>query len=144
MKSMGQQFVDIMQPRVSSDTFSEAGYEIAKRSEESARERSSRGEPLPNGLYDNNYVPRVAKQKGRVSPVTLRETGASMRGMSTQKSERGGEVKGSRKLHWHDTGTAKGGKTRQLFPTRLNQFPGDERAKLFQTVKAILSGQQSN
>lgn len=140
MKSLGQQFIDKMTPRLDKDRFSEAALVFTEDMVEEARRRSANGESLPNGKWNNTYGPTQAKKHGRDSPVTLRDTGQSMRGMSAQSTGRGANIKGSEKLRLHDTGKGKGGKVRQLFPRNINQIPLKLKKTLMQNLKIILNG----
>lgn len=141
MKSLGQQFSDKMMPRIEEKFFNKATETLAEDMIEDARTRSADGQALPQAKWNNRYERTQAKKHGRTKPVTLRDTGASMKGMRSNKAARGAAIHGSQKLRWHDTGTAKGGKTRQLFPKTLEQFPAQLLSQYIKSIKRILDGQ---
>lgn len=140
MKSLGDQFLEKMSGRIDKAKFANVAQKFAEDIKEGAKDRSQRGEGLRNAPYDNRYESTQAAKHGRTSPVTLRDSHDSMRGMKTNKTSRGAKVSGSRKLRLHDTGQAKGGKIRQLFPKVSNQVPEDAKNKLVKLITDILDG----
>lgn len=141
MKSLGDQVYDKLLARIEDgEVFSMIAKNLAEALMQGARERTQRGEALPNAPYDNTYGDRQASKHGRRSPVTLRDTEASMRGMVSGQEAQKGVIRGSDKLYKHNTGTAKGGKKRQIFPANINQMPKAEMDQFIKDIRDVLNG----
>jgi hypothetical protein len=142
MKPLGTQVYEKLVSRVSEgQAFSIIANNLAQALMEGARDRTLRGEALPNAEYNNVYGDRQASKHGRRSPVTLRDTKASMRGMQAVQQAKTGTIRGSEKLRLHNTGEAKGGKKRQIFPENVTQIPEKEMKEFINDISKLLHGQ---
>lgn len=141
MKPLGDQVYDKLVARIGDgEVFAFVASNFAEALMDGAKDRTQRGEALPNAKYNNRYEDRQASKHGRRSPVTLRDTHASMRGMHPDEEADGAIIRGSEKLYWHDTGEAKGGKIRQMFPRNINQVPKPEMEQFIKDIGDVLNG----
>jgi hypothetical protein len=99
------------------------------------------GRTVQGGVYVNVYSPRYAKQQLKeLSPVTLQSTFGDMtkrsagamplRGGATVTFREDAEV-----MRLHQTGEAKGGKKRQMYPESYEQFPDSVLKIMTESIK---------
>lgn len=142
MKSLGQQFREKMLPRINqTQKWNGVAEEVTKQLVEGAQNRSRKGETVRGGNYDRSYAQSTKRAKGKRDPVTLRDKDFTIKRMRSQSSGDGkASIRGADRLKKHDTGTAKGGKQRQLFPKSVQQMPRGLLKYLKTTIKRILLG----
>lgn len=142
MKSLGQQFREKMLPRINNEEkWNGVSKEVAKQLVEGAQNRSRRGETVRGGNYDRNYAQSTKEAKGKTNPVTLRDKDYTIKKMRPEGSGDGkANIRGADRLKKHDTGNAKGGKQRQLFPKTPQQIPRGIIEYLKTKIKRILIG----
>lgn len=142
MKSLGQQFRDKMLPRVSNEQkWNSVAEQVGKQLVEGAQYRSRKGETVRGGRYNRRYAQSTKRAKGKKDPVDLRDKDYTIKKMRTSSAGDGkANIRGAHRLKRHDQGTAKGGKTRQLFPKSSDQVPRGIVTYLKKKLKRILLG----
>lgn len=140
-KSLGQQFTDIMKPRVKGKGFKNIIKSVAKTMELQIKERTRRGRPLPNGgRWDTPYNERYARRHNKET-VNLRLTGRSMNNLrGTTRGGRIAEIRGNDLLRAHNDGDVRGGKRRQIVPESKQQVPRQMRSMIKYKIEELLKG----
>lgn len=152
MKSMSEQFDEILAPRL--DRVQEvAGKKFAESIAEKMKENTDRGVGFGADEYNSTYSKshaRVRRRKGlQVQRVDLRmsrrrieqtrvTTTKGGAGSSAISFQEGGQI-----FKMHHDGSAKGGKTRSIFPKTPDSVPDDMKVKAKKDVLGVLSGKNS-
>lgn len=106
---------------------------VLNEMDEIKNQKTKAGEsPAKNGRYNNTYSKQYADKVkgGRRSPVTMRRTPSSTSiertTITTGRDKSTLKFKNREKgviFNYHQTGTARGGKYRQIYPENDNQVP---------------------
>jgi hypothetical protein len=93
--------------------------------------------------YDNTYSPRYSVKKGRIAPVTLRADRRRIEQTNVQPQPGGTRISfvdgdGGRIFKYHHDGTARGGKTRSIFPKSVQSVPLDTKQIAIDGVWEVL------
>lgn len=149
MKTMDQQFADILRPRL--DKINErVGEPVAQLFSERMKRNTEAGHGFSNDPYDSAYSDthkKVRRKKGlQVGKVDLRMERRRIEQTRTESvgkdSTRIRFNEGGHIFKYHHTGTARGGKTRSIWPKTPQSIPDDIRASITQKVQGVLSGQK--
>lgn len=144
MKSMEAQFEEILKPRLASMQ-AKAGDKVAGLFEKQMKLNSNQGKGFGNDDYDAEYSESHAnarRRKGlqtgrvdlrmktrRIEQTRVQTTGGS-KGKTSIRFNDGGEI-----FNYHDKGTAKGSKTRSIWPKSPESIP----ASITNNVKALIA-----
>lgn len=156
MKSLGEQFLDIISPRVE-HIEARVTHPAAEAIDERMKHNTARGSGFANDPYDNTYSESHAKERhrqglgGQRSPVTLRMHKRRIEDTDVGKAA-GGAEKGTIRISFHDedaskifnyhhTGTAKGNKVRSIFPKAPESVPSDIIEGIQTNLTDLLRGQ---
>ena len=147
MKPMDEQFADILRPRL--DRINErVGEPVAELFAERMKRNTQAGHGFSNDPYDSAYSEshsRVRRKKGlQIGKVDLRmerrrieQTRVDTVGKSATRirHQEGGHI-----FKYHHAGTARGGKTRSIWPKSPQSIPEDIRLDITRKVQGALSG----
>jgi len=109
--------------------FAPAAFEVARAINDTMQENTLVGRAFGNDEYDNVYSDQYAKRKkgGKLSPVTLRDQQFRIeRAQIGLIGNNGAEItfpEFADIFYYHHSGTAKGGKTRSIFPKSEDSVP---------------------
>ena len=150
MKSLGGQLIDILVPR--QDQLNRiASPQVAELVKSRMLENTQSGKAFSNDEYNNIYSAEYAKRRkaGQRSPVTLRDTKrsiekyvvtASSRSDLGSKIELPSDPERAKIFRFHHEGTARGGKTRSVFPKQAASVPPDIRDQAKRLATGVLNG----
>ena len=148
MKPMDEQFADILKPRLSL-VQQKVGEDTAKLISERMKQNTMRGHGFANDPYDSTYSRSHSRRRKKlglqVGKVDLRMNRRRIE-RTTETTEAGGTyirfVEGGEIFKYHHAGTAKGGKTRSIFPKSPQSIPDDIKNDIVQKVQEVLIGQK--
>ena len=153
MKSMGAQLIDILVPR--QDQLNRvASPQVAELVKSRMLENTQSGKAFGNDPYNNIYSAQYAKRRkaGQRSPVTLRDTKMSIEKYvvtASTRSDIGSTIElpsdpdRAKIFRFHHEGTARGGKTRSIFPKTAASVSPDIRDEAKRLAKGVLNGSLS-
>jgi hypothetical protein len=144
--NLGDQFLAIITPRTLK--LGSAAEVVAVDIKDRMLENTSEGRSWPTTsaqeyvpIYTAPYAKR-AKQ-GKRAPVNLRGENLSIETAQVRaQTDRAtiGFAKDSRILKYHDTGRARGGRMRTIFPKRLSQIPVETKLIAQESAGEVLRG----
>lgn len=144
--NLGDQFLAIITPRTL--RLGRAAEAVAVDIKDTMLENTAEGRSWPT-TPDKEYVPvytapyaKRAKQ-GRRAPVNLRGDNLTIETAQVRPDIDRATIafaKDSRILKYHDTGKARGGRMRTIFPKRLSQIPVDIRLTAQESAGEVLRG----
>lgn len=109
------------------------------------KETRSGRSPAVMGDWNNRYNTKYARREkgGSTSPVTLRNKKSSIEKTSISVVGKGGSLnftdsRKARIFQFHQDGTAKGGKTRQIYPETIAELPNEVTETIINGVRKIL------
>lgn len=151
MKDMGDQFMDIIGPRLQSMQ-PKVGPVAAEMIDARMKVNTEQGRGFSNDPYDSTYSPdhaRKRRKRGlqtakvdlrytqrRIERTVIRNVGGNEPGTRIEFAE-GGHI-----FKWHHDGTAKGEKTRSIWPKSPMSIPRDLRNNIKTELHKVLSGQK--
>jgi hypothetical protein len=145
MMSLGEQFGAMMDAR-SALLVERAGFPIAEEITEKMKELSQGGDGM--GEYFPGYKKKYAKVKENAGyateVVTLRFKNKRIERTTQPTEVMGGAeigfVEGGEIFKFHQTGKARGGRTRTIFPRKWKDVPPDIYERFKQLIVGVLSG----
>lgn len=153
MKTLGAQLIDILVPR--QDQVNRiASPQVAEMVRSRMLENTQSGKGFGNDEYNNIYSAQYAKRRkaGQRSPVTLRDTKKSIEKYVVTASKRSdlgsvielpSDPERAKIFRFHHEGTARGGKTRSVFPKQVASVPPDIRDEAQRLATGVLNGSLS-
>lgn len=123
-----------------------AEVKVLKRMDEIKNQQTQQGKsPAEGGRWNNLYNRQYANRRkgGRRSPVTLRDRKQRIEETTTSSSDDGSELRfrdreAGNIFYLHDSGTARGGKHRQIYPDSDAQVPEELDRAAEQAIDEIL------
>lgn len=148
MKSMQEQFADILLPRLGKMN-EKAGQDVAKLFSARMKENTRQGIGFGSDPYDSSYSKshrRVRRKKGlqtgrvdlRMDKRRIERTTEQTQGKQTNiRFVEGGDI-----FNYHHKGTARGGKTRSIWPKSPASVPDVLLQQTKEKIHEVLSGQK--
>jgi hypothetical protein len=143
MKALGEQLREIIQRKAQG--LEAVARPIAADIESKMKDNTLRGSGFGSDEYINDYSENYAirAKGGNRSPVTLRASRRRIEQTNVDPIQGGARIRfaddeGGRIFRYHHEGTAKGGKTRSIFPKSVQSVPLETRAIAQAQVHEVL------
>jgi len=147
MLSLPEQFKNIMDKAYSNESMQGVASEVANAMDTIKNDKTLGGEsPAGDDKWYQPYSEDYATRKRKsTTPVTLRDELRRIESTFNEVQQYGVDMvftdsDFSRIAKWHNDGSARGGKIRQIYPENYNELPQEIKALIPTLIKRALRG----